>query len=1025
MLYPLQNDSIFSSLYPGTYTVRVHDVNSYDSAQANFTITGTYHQLNFTLQPVAPLCGGGYNSAIIVNSNGTGLSPYIYQIISPFAGTPQGNDTLDQLEAGNYTVKVTDACDIALTKSVVVDSGGSGLRTLSYAFEFVGCDTVLLSDEFYLDTAFQKYPLKFTIITATDTIIKYEIPQAYGVGVSLVTDTLYNVGFGSALSVCVTDICGYTLCLPGNQLGNFAYNIQYSEQVGNCSISYGADVVPASNNNGHLATSTFLLPIIVTLTDSATGMVVDSFTGNANGGWHLVPPQTNGQTYLVRLRDQCGDTFQLWAHWPVPPASAKSFGAGDSNLGSCPDSTGIGSFAWSGLSSSLTIQLLSGPASAHSTKPGFGYYDTIIYPVVYTDVNMDGAWYISAMPLGTYTYRAWDACGDTFTGSFAIGVVSSLAFQPSLTLTCGGLSTLSVFLGNGNTVCMSYLTGHNYSQGYTEPGEELDFFSLSPGLYNLQISFYNEYENTALVGPISCPLMSDSINVIPTSDTLLKATDVATCNGVIYLQLEPDSTNGILPFQYEIISGPETYAPQMSNLFTVNNYGTYLVGVIDSCGDVDTRQVSVDTGKFTPISRSGGWCAGSRVQLAETASPFLTYLWRRPDGTLFTGDTLVIDNLTEADTGVYQVTQTVSINGCRDSTMGSYHLVIKDTFQQSVALCTGDTLYVGPYAHTASGLYRDTLTGTGGCDSIVVSDLAVFSASHVVITPSQPPVCHTGPVTLVATGGNTYTWSPGNYQTDTIAVSPQVMTVYTVIANEATSCSSSASVSVYPPSDSTVALTQNKNIICPTDSSEICAPAGYSTYQWNPGVTGTGDCVQAYAAGNYYVTVTNAYGCTAASNRLSVSVYPEPSVSIVVQGDTLTSFGQKQYQWLFNDVPLTGDTGTEYVSHQAGYYSVQVTDTNGCTTTSKTVLVTGVQDLAKGEEVLIYPNPNSVGNWQLTVGNELIGAKLEVYDEQGRLVFNSKLKTQNSKLELNIPAGVYYLRISNAAGSVVRKLVKM
>jgi len=74
--------------------------------------------------------------------------------------------------------------------------------------------------------------------------------------------------------------------------------------------------------------------------------------------------------------------------------------------------------------------------------------------------------------------------------------------------------------------------------------------------------------------------------------------------------------------------------------------------------------------------------------------------------------------------------------------------------------------------------------------------------------------------------------------------------------------------------------------------------------------------------------------------------------------------------------------------------------------------------------VSLYPNP-SVGNWQLAVDNSLVGSALEVYDEQGRLVFNSELRTQNSELSLNVARGVYYLRISNEEGSVVRKLVKL
>jgi len=489
--------------------------------------------------------------------------------------------------------------------------------------------------------------------------------------------------------------------------------------------------------------------------------------------------------------------------------------------------------------------------------------------------------------------------------------------------------------------------------------------------------------------------------------------------------VDADTMNGVLPFQYEIISGPETFAPQAGNLFTVSTYGTYVVGVIDSCGNVDARQVTVDTGKFTPVVRSGGWCQGSAVQLTETASPFFSYIWKKPGGALYTGDTLVINPFTGVDTGTYLITKIVTINSCRDTAYGSYYLSFKDTFQQSVSLCAGDTLFVGQHIHTASGIYSDTLTGAYGCDSIVVSTLSLHSTGQVTITSTSPPACHTGPTTLSVSGGSTYVWSPGNYQTDTITVNPLVTTVYTVLADENLSCSASASITVNPSTDSVITITKNPAIFCSGDSAQLCAPAGFTTYQWSGGITATGDCVYVTQAGDYYVMASDTNGCTVSSNHLTVYEYPVPSVSIIVLGDTLTTYGQVSYQWIFNGTPIPGATGLVYIARKQGSYSVEEVDTNGCITTSNPVMITGIRDLAAAEDISIYPNPNSAGNWQLTVGNELIGANLDVFDEQGRLVFHSAISNQNSALSFAVPSGVYYLRISNENVSVVRKLVKI
>ena len=76
------------------------------------------------------------------------------------------------------------------------------------------------------------------------------------------------------------------------------------------------------------------------------------------------------------------------------------------------------------------------------------------------------------------------------------------------------------------------------------------------------------------------------------------------------------------------------------------------------------------------------------------------------------------------------------------------------------------------------------------------------------------------------------------------------------------------------------------------------------------------------------------------------------------------------------------------------------------------------------EKISIYPNP-STGTWQLSVGEELTGAQLEAYDEQGRVVFKSTIRNLQSVINMEVPPGIYYLRISNDKASVVRKLVKM
>jgi hypothetical protein len=216
--------------------------------------------------------------------------------------------------------------------------------------------------------------------------------------------------------------------------------------------------------------------------------------------------------------------------------------------------------------------------------------------------------------------------------------------------------------------------------------------------------------------------------------------------------------------------------------------------------------------------------------------------------------------------------------------------------------------------------------------------------------------------------------------------------------------------------------------ICANDSALICAPPGYASYLWNTHQTTA--CFYTSLAGNYYVTVTDGHGCNATSNTVAITVNTPPPVSITVNGDTLTANNGFNFQWYLNGSLLPGDNGNQIIVTKTGQYTVQITDTNGCTTTSNPVNISGINQLSTGA-IFIYPNP-SIGSWQLTVGNgqlavsnNLIGASLEVWDNEGQIIYKSKITSVVT--EINLPAlasGVYYLRVNTGDGVFVRKLLK-
>jgi hypothetical protein len=230
------------------------------------------------------------------------------------------------------------------------------------------------------------------------------------------------------------------------------------------------------------------------------------------------------------------------------------------------------------------------------------------------------------------------------------------------------------------------------------------------------------------------------------------------------------------------------------------------------------------------------------------------------------------------------------------------------------------------------------------------------------------------------------------------------------------SCLSSRSCQLGP-----VTISMTDSVLCAGDSTQICAPSGFSSYNWNN--SSTGQCIYAKLAGNYYVTVTDNNGCSTTSNHLPLTVHVQPPVSISVNGDTLRVYNSLRQQWFLNGNLLAGDTGKFLLASAGGDYTVQVTDSNGCVATSNKVVL-GINSLSD-DQLQIYPNPLSAGNWQLSVSNSYIGSHLEIFDDEGRVVYQSEIRNPHSEITFPAAKGIYILRVSSPNGFLVKKLVRL
>lgn len=254
-------------------------------------------------------------------------------------------------------------------------------------------------------------------------------------------------------------------------------------------------------------------------------------------------------------------------------------------------------------------------------------------------------------------------------------------------------------------------------------------------------------------------------------------------------------------------------------------------------------------------------------------------------------------------------------------------------------------------------LQNHTLRLTPGTDKLEIDQILLTTDGSMILNAAAPncsaatatvtangstTFCQGGNVTLTASSGTSYLWSPGGQTTQSISVN--VSGNYSVTVGSGTGCngaSSPVTVTVNPKPNATITA-GGSTTLCSGQTVTLSAPAGGSSYLWSP-TAQTGSSITTGTAGTYYVTVTNSAGCTSTSSATTVSVNSNPTATITASGSTnvcygsdvlLTAMGGGTYLW------STGATGSSISASSAGSYTVIVTNTNGCTTVSSPVQVT-------------------------------------------------------------------------------------
>ena len=324
---------------------------------------------------------------------------------------------------------------------------------------------------------------------------------------------------------------------------------------------------------------------------------------------------------------------------------------------------------------------------------------------------------------------------------------------------------------------------------------------------------------------------------------------------------------------------------------------------------------------------------------------------------------------------------------------------------------TGST--IAPMPSTASpGIttYYVSQTSTFGCESNrAVIKVEVTDKPDIRVSPvgmSMFVYCKNDTVLLKATSSvsiSSYQWfKDGILMPGATTDSLKVFTngYYKVLVKNKYNCEKDTTVYVFGDTLPAPILSPTELLFCPNVNIVLFTTPAYPkyTYEWYKNDTlmvgAKTDKLIINKAGNYYVRVTDSFGCVSLTNNSIASTYPPVIKPTILRFDPLLRLSNtyKTYQWYRNGKIISGANSITYTMPSfGGKFWCIVTDGNDCSEVSDTVdtdkNTNHITNSSVTEKTIkIYPNPT-----QSKVFIEAdFDVEVKVTDALGRLIIHQK-----------------------------------
>lgn len=229
--------------------------------------------------------------------------------------------------------------------------------------------------------------------------------------------------------------------------------------------------------------------------------------------------------------------------------------------------------------------------------------------------------------------------------------------------------------------------------------------------------------------------------------------------------------------------------------------------------------------------------------------------------TICPGSSYTIGSHTYTQQGTYKDTLKTNF-GCDSIVTSNITIAALQTVNKDTSICSDQKLVIGTHIYTTNGIYKDTIKGSAGCDTVLTTHLIVFP-KPVVNLGNDLTICEgTNAILDAGNLGANYHWNT-NENTQHISVSNTGKYIVTVSKNN---CSASDTAIVTVQRKYFVNI-GNDTTICKGDSLVINVSIPSGMYTWQDASTSPIYAIK--NEGTYSVSVKT--DCNTSSDEVKVS----------------------------------------------------------------------------------------------------------------------------------------------------------